>query len=239
MLDTAGIAREIQARARPEHDRARPFPHTRAPMPRLRPVPSLCLAAVVALGGALAPGAAAQIREPEALSRTQFGFGYVGNAPDAILGGMAYVLTPSLGGFGIYVDAKFDRTSPSGERGYEPRYTAARLANEVEGANYVKTEESWRSFNVAIMRSLTPSFMAYVGGGLAKATWYDLYNVPLTTPVGFGGTAWVEDPDAAETRANLMFGIMMRVTSRVTAQFGYETKPDGVTAGASLRLPAW
>ncbi len=207
-----------------------------SPLPR---VPLLCLAAGVALGVVLAPGVAAQVRGSPPLSRTQFGFGYVGNAPDAVAGGMAYVLVPKWGGIGVYVDAKFDGSNPSGERGYDANYTSARLANEVDGANFVKTEESWRSFNIGVVRPLTPSFLAYVGGGLARTTSFDLFNVPLTTPVGLGGTAWVEDPEATETRANFMFGIMMRVTSRITTQFGYETQPDGLTVGASLRLPAW
>lgn len=207
-----------------------------SPLPR---VPLLCLAAGLALGVVLAPGVAAQMLGPQPLSRTQFGFGYVGNAPDAVVGGMAYVLVPKRGGIGVYLDAKFDGSSPRGERGYDANYTSQRLANEVDGAHFVKTEESWRSFNIGIVRPLTPSFMAYVGGGVAKATWFDLYNVPLTTFVGLGGTAWVEDPEASETRANFMFGIMMRVTSRITTQFGYETQPDGLTVGASLRLPAW
>ncbi len=203
-----------------------------------RPILS-CLAAGMLMFGLHATGVAAQPRGPTPLSRTQFGVGYAGNAPDAMVGAAAYVLFPHWGGVGIYVDAKFDGRTPAGERGYDPDYTSRQVAEEVEGANFVKTEGSWHSFNVAIMRPLTPSFVAYVGGGMAKVDQYDLFNVRLGSPVGFGGTVWAENPETAETRANFMIGFMMRMTARVTAQFGYETQPDGVTVGASLRLPSW
>ena len=208
-------------------------------MPIMRRPILACLAAGMLTSGLHATDLTAQPGGPTPLSRTQFGVGYVGNAPDAMVGGAAYVLFPRWGGIGIYVDAKFDGTSPADERGYDPDYTSGRVANEVEGADFIKTEGSWHSFNVAIMRPLTPSFVAYAGGGVAKVDQFDLYNVPLATPVGFGGTVWAENPETAETRVNFMVGFMMRMTGRVTAQFGYETQPDGVTAGVSLRLPSW
>lgn len=206
-----------------------------------RPAPFRTLSAVLALAavGALAAPAASQTAGPPPLSRTQFGVGFVANAPDAILGGSAYVLLPTAGGIGIYVDAKFDNADPSGELGFDARYTSRQVAGELGGV-FVKREASWRSVNAAVIRPLTPSFMAYVGGGIAYATYYDLFaNVPPEVDAGHGGVVWAESPDDEGSVGNLMFGVMLRMTSRLTTQFGYETNPKGVTAGISLRLPAW
>lgn len=184
------------------------------------------------------PAAAQQGSVPE-MSRMQFGVGWVGNAPEAMLGGAAYVLLPRSGGIGLYLDAKFDVSNPSGERGYDASVTSRQIAAQEVGATFVRTEESWSSVNVAVMRPLTPYLIAYAGGGLARATRYDLWNVDIASPFGEGGVAWAEDPDQEETSANLMVGVLMRLTRRASAHFGYETKPSGVTVGVSLRLPPW
>jgi hypothetical protein len=36
-----------------------------------------------------------------------------------------------------------------------------------------------------------------------------------------------------------MLGVFFRLTSLISSQFGFETQPRGITAGASLRLPRW
>lgn len=195
-------------------------------------------AAFVALAALAAP-AAGQLVGPQPLTRTQFGLGFVANAPDALLGGSAYLILPTAGGIGLYVDAKFDNANPSGELGFDARYTARQVAGDLGGV-FVKREASWRSLNAALVRPLTPSLMVYVGGGIATASYYDLFaNVPLDVDAGHGGVVWAESPEDDETLGNLMFGVMLRMTSRFTTQFGYETRPKGVTAGVSLRLPAW
>jgi hypothetical protein len=95
------------------------------------------------------------------------------------------------------------------------------------------------SVNLAVVRPLTPFLMAYAGGGMARVTRYELYNVDLQDPAGVGGVVWTENPDREETRANFMAGIIMRLTSSVSTQIGFETQPRGLTVGASLRLPKW
>lgn len=195
-------------------------------------------AALVALAATAGP-AAAQLTGPQPLTRAQFGLGFVANAPDAVLGGSAYVVLPTAGGIGLYVDAKFDNANPSGELGFDARYTSRQVAGELGGV-FVKREASWRSLNAALVRPLTPSLMVYAGGGIAKASYYDLFaNVPVGVDAGHGGVVWAESPEDAETLGNFMLGVMLRMTSRFTTQFGYETRPKGVTAGVSLRLPAW
>jgi hypothetical protein len=195
-------------------------------------------ALLLALAAVSPPGALAQTRGPAPLSKTQFGLGYVANAPEVMAGGSVYVLLPMGGGIGVYVDAKFDVSNPSDEKGWDPNATSAQVRKSPD-AKFLQTEESWRSFNVALVRPLTPSLLAYIGGGLAKVRTYDLYAAPADFPLGVGGVVWALDPPSAATRANFLVGMLMRMTPRVTAQFGYETRPSGVTVGLSLRLPPW
>lgn len=202
------------------------------------PSVSLPVAALLVLATFGTAPASAQLRGPTPLSRTQYGIGYVANAPEAMVGAGAYVLSPRWGGIGIYADAKLDASNPSDELGYDASVTASEVAGMV-GGKFIKTEGSWRSFNIAVMRPLTPSLIAYVGGGLAKVTEFDLYNVDPASPVGLSGVVWAKNPDTSATRANLMVGVLMRLTRHVSAHFGYETQPNGVTVGGSLRLPAW
>lgn len=89
------------------------------------------------------------------------------------------------------------------------------------------------------MRPFSPYFTLYVGGGVAHETAYRLYNVDRDLNIGVGGVVWARDPRGDQYRPNFLAGMITRLTSRLSAHFGYETEPDGVTAGLSLRLPRW
>jgi hypothetical protein len=173
---------------------------------------------------------------PRELSRTQFGIGYVANAPNMLGGGNAYVLFPVLGGIGLYVDAKFDLDNPSDDIAFRSDVTDDEIGSQIPGAEYIKKEFSWKSFNVGVVRPLTPFLMVYGGAGPSRATVYHLYQ---TIEADIGRALWVEAPDLEETRVNLMLGMFLRLTSLISSQFGFETQPRGITAGASLRLPRW
>ncbi|MCJ7627916.1 MAG: hypothetical protein MUO50_05955 [Longimicrobiales bacterium] len=173
---------------------------------------------------------------PGELSRTQFGIGYVANAPDLLAGVGAYVLFPAMGGIGVYVDAKFDTGNPSGDLAFQPGLTPDEVEGEMQGSSFIKREGSWRSFNVGLVRPLSPFLFAYGGAGYAKGSYYRLYEVVVE---GIGRALWVEAPDDEESRVNLMAGVFLRLTATISTQFGFETQPGGVTAGASLRLPRW
>jgi hypothetical protein len=206
---------------------------------RSSPVPGLVRATLgLALLAILAVPAAAQDFTPAPLQRTQYGIGYTGNLPDAQVGGSAYVLLPRWGGVGLYVDAKFGISGPDTERAYDASVTAAEIENDL-GGTFVKEEGAWWSANVAVMRPLSAYFTLYAGGGVARLTSYRLYNVELSSDVGVGGVVWASDPRGDGYEPNLMFGMITRLTGRVSAHFGYETQPDGVTVGLSLRLPRW
>ncbi len=182
---------------------------------------------------------------PGPLLGPQFGVGFVGNAPDAMVGGGGYVLLPELGpitgGIGLYVDFKWNLDDPASDREYVEGLTPAEFLNDPDrvSADFRRTEPSWWSINAAVVRPLTPFLLGYAGGGLARKTEYDLYNVSPNDPAGVGGLVLVKNPDGEETRLNLMAGIIMRLTASVSTHFGFETQPRGLTIGASLRLPRW
>lgn len=176
---------------------------------------------------------------PQPLDGVQFGVGYVANAPQAMAGVSGYVIVPRWGGIGLYVDAKIDVTGPSKERGYDPQVTVAQIQGGQFGEELIKSEGSWRSANAAVLHPITPFLALYGGGGVAQKRHFRLYQVNRNSGVGVGGVVWAEDPQAEETRVNIMAGMVMRLTARVSSHFGVETQPRGLTVGASLRLPRW
>ncbi len=197
---------------------------------------SLALAVLALLAPAVA---AQQATRPSPIDHAQFGIGYVANLPDLEVGGAGYVILPRWGGIGVYVDAKVQVSGPPKETAYDPSVTAEQIENDV-GGNYIRTEGTWWSVNAAVLRPLSPYFTVYLGGGVAHETSYRQYDqIDRNLGIGVGGVVWAEDPRATESRANLMVGMITRLTSRLSAHFGYETQPDGVTAGLTLRLPRW
>lgn len=206
-------------------------------MPRSSFRRSLFMAAAVAV---LLPQTLVAQAEPEppTITRTQFGIGYVANAPEAMAGAAAYVILPRWGGVGVYVDAKFDVSDPTDQRGWVGDLTAEELEGQV-GGDFVKHESSWWSVNAALVRPVSRYLSLYGGAGLVSETVYSLYNVALDSGVGLGGVAWVEDGRAENTSVNLMVGGITRLTHRMSAHFGFESKPSGITLGLSLRVPGW
>lgn len=172
------------------------------------------------------------------LDHTQFGFGVVGNVPETLVGLQGYVILPHMGGIGLYLDAKFDYENASGERAFEGALTAEWIENNVEGNKFVQGETSWRSFNAALVRPLTPYLIVYAGGGIAQGSEFGLYEDPSRN-LGITGLLWVEDPRLDQTKVNFIAGTFLRLSPRVSTQFGFETQPKGFSVGVSLRLPRW
>ncbi len=172
-------------------------------------------------------------------TRAHVGIGYVANAPDVMVGGAAYVVLPALGGIGLYVDAKFPGGTPAGSRDFEEGWTPSRVEDEVPNVNFREKESSWQSFSVALIRPLNPSLMVYGGLSRVERTEYWLYEAAPSVDLGRAGVFWVESPDDAESGVGVMVGAIMRLSSLISTQFGFESRPKGFTAGVSLRLPPW
>lgn len=205
---------------------------------RISPFPGMISGAICCLSLAFASPPVQGQGAPQPLARAQFGIGYVANAPEAMAGASGYVILPRWGGVGLYLDAKFDVSNPTGDRGYDPNVTADQILNE-EGGDFIQREGSWWSANAALLRPVTNFMIVYGGAGMARKTIFELYEVELDSGVGVGGVVWAENPGREETRVNLMAGIIMRLSGRVSTHFGFETQPRGLTVGASLRLPRW
>lgn len=192
--------------------------------------------AALLCGLALVTGPVSGQTSGSGLDRPHFGIGYAANAPNLMAGGAAYVVTSYFGGIGLYLDAKFDVEDPSGDIAFEDGLTADEVQNEVEGAEFIKRETSYRSFNAALMRPVTPYLLVYAGGGLVQRSRFHWYEAP-ESDLGVSGVFWVRAPAEDDTMGNFMVGIFMRVSSFLSTQVGLETGPRGFTIGASLRPP--
>lgn len=198
----------------------------------------LCTSAFVGAFGVAVSLAAPAAVSAQVVDAPRFGIGYVANAPDQMAGGSAYAIFPVAGGLGLYVDAKFDVDSPSKDIAFRPDLTGAevRSSEEFTGARFLKQEFSYRSVNVALVRPINTGVSIYAGGGMAWGENYKLYEQIIGE---LGYALWVVDPEFDETEVNLMGGLILRISSVLSTQIGYETQPNGVTAGVSLRLPRW
>lgn len=198
-------------------------------------VTRLTLAA--ALLAAAAP-AGAQIGVPAAQPRTmeaRFGIGYVANLPNQFAGVSAHVLTDFLGGFGVYVDAKFDLDSPEDEEGYVDSLTA-RQVDDLIGDPVFHREASWRSVNVALLKAVSPQFTLYLGAGTADRKEYRQY-LDDQGMMGRHGHYWVRDEEASGAEVNVLGGAFFQLTRAFAFQMGFDSNPRGVTLGASYLVP--
>jgi hypothetical protein len=174
----------------------------------------------------------------QALTPPRFGIGYVANGPDLLVGGGGYVVLRVLGGIGFFADMKVDLESPSRKPEFLSHLTARQVEAQVEGAVLQFPDNSWRSFNIGLVRPVSPWLMLYAGGGYAIRTRYRAYQEP-SEEMGFLGFFWVEAPEERKTTINTMFGGFMRISRRLAFQIGIETAPRGLTVGAFLGFPGW
>lgn len=193
------------------------------------PLASLLAAAV------LAQAAPAQVQQASG-PLPRVGVGFVANAPHEFLGVSVHAVSPRiLGGLGIYVDAKIGIESPRDEPGFDPDLTAGE-AEDLFPDELFTERSDWRSVNVALIRPVLPELMVYAGAGYSDEGRYHEYYDPTATR-GDLGFYWVENPESSGGQVNLLAGAMFGVSQNVFIQFGVETKPRGVTVGASYSLP--
>jgi hypothetical protein len=187
------------------------------------------------LAATLAQAAAAGAQQT-ANPLPRVGVGFVASAPHEYLGVSVHAVSGRvLGGLGVYVDAKMGTESPRDEEGFNPDLTAQEV-DDLYGDQIFSTRSDWRSVNVALVRPVLRELMVYLGAGYSEETVYREYLDPEGER-GVLGFYWVEDPDASGPEVNLLGGAMFGISSNVYIQFGVETKPRGVTVGASYSLP--
>ena len=197
----------------------------------------LALPLLAAAFCAAAP-AAAQIGVPASRAMTfepRFGVGYVANMPNQFAGVSAHFISGFMGGLGLYVDAKFDTSSPEDEEGFEPDLTAAEVDDQFADQRF-HSEASWRSVNVALMRPIAPQFVVYAGAGIANGKQYHEY-IDVEGNRGVEGFYWVHDEEESGSEVNLLGGAMFQLTRNIAFQVGVESQPVGFSVGASYLLP--
>jgi hypothetical protein len=163
------------------------------------------------------------------------GFGYVTNAPQELVGGTIWGLIPGLSGWGLYADAKLNPSDRSTDEFYFKDLSPADVDELYPRDKELKSEEIWRSFDVAVVRHITPELMLYVGGGYAYRDVYLRYLDPAQQRGQFGHY-WIKDEEHSEGTVNVMGGALLRISNRLRLQFGGETAPTGFTVGASIVL---
>jgi hypothetical protein len=186
------------------------------------------LAPLLTLMATLAVSAASA---QEARPVEHFGVGYVVNGPHQFVGFTGQVVSPRMGGIGLYVDAKFSHSSPRDDIEFDASLTAQQ-AETLYGDLVFRRESTWRSFNVAIIRPLIPELLAYVGVGRSSEVHFQNF-VDTEGQRGISGYYWVEDPRNSGDRTNLLGGAFFRISPTLLVQFGVESKPRGMTIGGT------
>jgi hypothetical protein len=163
-----------------------------------------------------------------------FGVGYVANAPNLFLGVGGYVVLDVLGGLGVYVDTKWDNSTPADESRFVRGLTPLE-AEEEFGDVFFREHTSWSSLSAAVVRPVSDELALYLGGGRGRerrfAEYYD-----DTHNRGELGYYIVDDAEGSGDRLNVMGGGMLRLTPRLLLHVGGETAPIGMTVGVSIRL---
>ncbi|HET7275833.1 MAG TPA: hypothetical protein VFI91_11765 [Longimicrobiaceae bacterium] len=162
------------------------------------------------------------------------GAGFVVNAPQMFFGANAFALSSLWGGLGIYVDAKFERESVKDEAGFIMDMTVQEA--DQTGDRFQRDDEVWQSFNLALIRPITPELMLYLGAGMAERESFSQYY-DTTRQRGASGYYWVTDEANSGNKVNVMGGGMFRIGSDVFLQFGLESAAPGATVGALISIP--
>lgn len=160
------------------------------------------------------------------------GIGYVTNAPNIFTGASLYGVVDRLGGIGLYVDAKVTRSSPADEPDYVDSITYEEASATYSPQMVRDSAHAWVSLNAALLKTLTPELMLYLGGGYTDQETYRRFGVP-ESDLGEFGHFWVHDRAASGGRINILGGAFFRISRHVALQFGLESAPRGLTVGGS------
>jgi hypothetical protein len=153
--------------------------------------------------------------------------GYAANPPEQLLGAGAFVISPALRGWGLYVSGMFAYDSPRSRD-----FISGRTPADADGDGHQpgRTESAWSTVNAGVVRPVSSELAIYVSGGVAWRTIYAHY-FDQEEELGRQGFYWVEDPDLAETMVTFAVGGIFRMGRRVAVQFGGQTAPAGMNVG--------
>jgi hypothetical protein len=181
----------------------------------------------------VAPAQAQQAERTDFRTARYFTVGYVGNAPDALIGGGATLLNPK--GIGFFVNVKISGDSPGGRSNFLPDVTVEQARNQYGDLPY-KDESDWFVVSGGLTRVLSPDLAVYAGAGLARREFYREFEDPDGIR-GEYGYYWVEDTEHSGDFVNALAGLFFRAGRRFIVQFGVESEPRGMTIGIHYGLP--
>lgn len=167
----------------------------------------------------------------------RIGLGYVMSGPELVMGGAGYWVGGLPGGLGLYVDVKGQLNTPADD----PGFLAGLTVDDVEalpGQEQDLKESGWWSANVAVVRSVSPELMLYLGTGYAQRTAYVRYQdtVALVEDSNFGWY-WVEDEELSGGTINVLGGGFFRIGPNLALQLGVEARPFGGMIGFFYTFP--
>ncbi|HEX9693273.1 MAG TPA: hypothetical protein VGA22_14360 [Gemmatimonadales bacterium] len=173
---------------------------------------------------------------PDLKNSSHVGVGYTAHIPTNFLGFSALYVTPKLlGGFGVYIDARFETRSLTDDPGYLPGVTVQEA--EVTNADFLFEQSSeWSTVDVGLVYAVSQELAVYGGAGYTRERHYREYWDASET-LGNLGFYLVDDPAASGNRVNVIGGALIRLTRYTLFQLGLGSKPPGATVGVMLVLP--
>jgi len=160
------------------------------------------------------------------------GIGVMGNAPRALAGGMAWLVTPAAGGLGFFIEGRTTHRSYEGQATFLPGVSAEQAEAQFSDI-YMQTVEHWQAVNAGVVRPLTADLSVYAGAGYGRQRNYREY-VDQTGQRGEGGVYRALVDGESGGRLNATGGTIVRFGRGLAFMFGVESAPLGFTAGVSI-----
>jgi hypothetical protein len=156
-------------------------------------------------------------------------FGFTVKPPQQVLGLGATWSPPALRGWGVLADVRFATDRPDSN---EIRRDWTRSDALGAGHEFVRSQISWNSSSVALVRGITREMAVFAGAGLSRSSAYSQFlfdteeGEVLEIEIYF-----IEEPERAEDRVNWVGGALYRMGSRLAVQVGIQSEPFGFVVG--------
>jgi len=183
----------------------------------------------------------------QALSRRTFeggirtGIGYTPVVPHVMLGAGAWRLFGG-GRFGVFADAKTTHPRYRSDKDYCPAAIEPCNVPAVEDLRFdlkLRDVADYVIFNAGGLVPLSPEFAVLAGVGAVKRTRFREYYDGTLDPdlmVTEDGSYYVPHDPATSWGAQVVVGMLIRISGRVVLRFGYERGPGGMSLGGYWAL---
>jgi len=171
----------------------------------------------------------------------------VGNLPDSgILGGTWVTNIPADQYLGLtiyrviprkvgwFIEGKFGRQMTYESSNYYENISIGQ--SEDWGDQFLKSDESYDTFNAGVTYAYGKQFFVYLGAGISETDSYRQYHDEFGI-LGDGGNYWIDGIENG-TATNTVFGAMFRTSDTFVIQIGYDSRPAGLNLGIGL-VTSW